>query len=353
MQPPSLDWIDAGSRPGRYRPLHLEEVRDRLASLEADLAPVDFELGVGEMDVRFSGGEMLTTIPDTDMLMDFSEHAANLLAREVLPPRFLGGLLELSHLGGMGDQLATDSWGEFAQKRERRQLLRTVRLPGSKGRTVRSCHSLSYAPYSNLELVEDLLVADGGFAKMDVLDLRVSDRAMRIRLVEKGQDMKPSAPIPMVELWNSEIGLRRVSIHGGTWRLICTNGLGDWDEDFGQSWVHRGNVARIREELGRAATRISDSVQRLLDDWHRGWSVMIPHPPTWLEAQLERYLAPRLLQPLLAFYNGRDATAPLTDLVESMTRLAQDQACLLDQREMERQASVLLRVGLAYPPAMA
>ena len=51
--------------------------------------------------------------------------------------------------------------------------------------------------------------------------------------------------------------------------------------------------------------------------------------------------------------NGRDATAPLTDLVESMTRLAQDQACLLDQREMERQASVLLRVGLAYPPAMA
>ena len=352
MQPPSLDWIDSGSRPGRYRPLHLEEVRDRLAKLEETLSPMDFEVGVGKMEVWFSGGEMQTTVPDTDMRMDFSEHAAKRLAREVLPPRFLGGLLELSHMGGMGSQLATDSWVQFANAREQTCLVRTVRLPGSIGRTVRSCHSTSYAPYSNLELVEDLL-GGGEFAKMDVLDLRVSDRAMRLRLVEAGLEMKPAVPIPMVEVWNSEIGLKRVSIHGGTWRLICTNGLGDWEDNFGHSWVHRGNVARIREELGLAAKKVIHNVQRLLDAWYRGWDVMIPHPPTWLETQLERNLAPRLLQPLLDFYNGRDAAAPLTDLVESMTRLAQDQRCLLDQREMERQAAVLLKIGLAYPPAIA
>ena len=353
MQPPSLDWIDAGSRPGRYRPLHLEEVRDRLAKLEADLAPLDFEVGVGEMDVQFSGGEMLTTLPDTDMQMDFSDYAANRLAREVLPPRFLGGLLELSHLSGVGDQLATDSWVEFAHGQERRQLVRTVRLPGSNQRTVRSCHSTSYAPYSNLELVEDLLQGQTAFAKMDVLDLRVSDRAMRLRLVESGKDMEPAVPIPMVEVWNSEIGLRRVSIHGGTWRLICTNGLGDWEESCGQSWVHRGNVARIREELGQAATQISQSVQRLLDAWYQGWDVLIPHPASWLETHLENRLAPRLLEPVLDYHRDRDTVAPLTDLVESITRLAQDQRCLLDQREMERQAAFLLKTGLCFPPAMA
>jgi hypothetical protein len=200
--------------------------------------------------------------------------------------------------------------------------------------------------------VEDLL-GGGEFAKMDVLDLRVSDRAMRLRLVESGQEMEPAVPIPMVEVWNSEIGLRRVSIHGGTWRLICTNGLGDWEESSGQSWVHRGNVVRIREELGQAAKRVSQSVQRLLDAWYQGWDVLIPHPASWLETHLEDRLAPTLLEPVLDYHRGRDTVAPLTDLVESITRLAQDQCCLLDQREMERQAAVLLKIGLSIPPAIA
>ncbi len=352
MQPPSLDWIDEGSRPGRYRPLHLEEVRDRLADLEKEMAPVDFEVGIGELEVHFHNGQLQTHVPDTDMPLEFTDHAARRLARAVLPPRFLGGLQALSQLSGLGDELATDSWGLFAQHQEDRQLLRTARLPDTQRRTVRSCHSTSYAPYSNLALVEDLL-AEGGFHKMDVLDLRVSDRAMRIRLVEKGRVLEPAMPIPMVELWNSEVGLRRVSIHGGLWRLICTNGLGDWNQRHGQSWVHRGNVSRIRGELAQAAEHVSQNLQSLLEKWHQGWHVMIPHPPTWLATELEHHLAPRLLQPLLDHYNGRDASLPLTDVVESMTRLAQDRPCLLDQREMEREAAVLLQIGLSHPPAIA
>jgi hypothetical protein len=355
MQPPSLDWIDTGSRPGHYHPLHLEDARDRLAALEDQLAPVDFEVGVDELDIRFCHGTLQTTLRDSgDVPMDFTEHAASRLARDVLPPRFLGGLQQLSLLSGQGDQLATDTWGEFARRKEQPRLVRTARLPNTDHRMVRSCHSTAYAPYSNVQLVEDLLSADTGFSDMDVLDLRVSDRAMRLRLVRRGQELEPAIPIPMIEIWNSEVGLRRVSIQGGTWRLICANGLGDWDEDCGQHWIHRGCVDRIRDELGHAAERVSQSVQRLLDAWYQGWDVLVPHPLDWLESQLTGRLAPRLLEPVLNHHSGPlQKVTPLTDLVESITRLAQDQRCLLDQREMERHASLLLKIGLSHPPAIA
>jgi hypothetical protein len=361
---PDRTLVSRGSTKGVLSTTHLEEVRDYLAKLERLQDPVDFERTLDQLFVDFSAGRMEATwaTPNGQAAetLRVSDNGASQLARDVLPSRFFTGLKQLAKMDEKGAKLATLVWGKFSASHDTARLVRTVRMKvdGEIHRTIRSCNSQGYAAYSNVEFVQDILDNAGDYASLPVLDWRVTDTGMRIRFA--GLDpaqaafapLDPSVlmeePIPMIEAWNSEVGRRRVGLRCGMWKLICTNGMGSWDERTEHNWIHRGDAARIRKGVQDAFVNLTVSAQGVVEAYKEAIEIEIDDAFEWMKQQASK-LPDRVIY---AAHKGLTdpTTTPggtLASVVDALTLVAQNESDMFQQYEVERVAAKVLSKGRA------
>lgn len=348
--------VTKGSRRNQLATMHLEEVRDYLTKLVAKQDPMDHERTLNQLHVAFHEGqltgEFLTPAGRSGEVMLFSDTGADQVAGEVLPARFFAGLRQLASMDAGGEKLATMAWAKFAaQEKTDIRRIRTVNMQvgGKTRRVIRSCHSQSYAPYSNLEFVEDLLNNAGALRELPVLDWRVTDGAMRLRFAgEPVEHLEINKPMPMIEGWNSEVGLRRIGLRGGMFKLVCTNGMGHWADRTEHSWIHRGDPERIRNGVAQAYTNLQTAASGVLDAYQDALSIQIDNAFLWMEAELNNQRVPERVITSAQKALHDPTTTPgglLASVIDAVTLVAQDEIDLLEQHKLEKIASNMMIKG--------
>jgi hypothetical protein len=358
--------VHRGSEKGVLSTTHLEEVRDYLAKLNRLQDPVDHERTLDQLHVDFSQGHMEAfwlgpdgREPTTFLLTDTG---ASQLQSYVLPGHFFKGLKQLSKMDEHGSKLSTMVWAKFArQQSSPPRKLRTVRMKvnGEIERVVRATVSQTYATYSNLEFVQDILDNAGEYANLPVLDWRVTDSGMRIRfagmdnalygLANLDQEALLNEPIPMIEAWNSEVARRKVGLRGGMWKLVCTNGMGHWNSQTEYNWIHRGDAERIRTGVQNAFSNLTTSASGVIKVYKEALDITIDNAFLWLEQELG--LVPsvpdRVTKAAQAGLSDVTTTpgGVLASVVDAITLVAQDEKDMFVQYEVERAAARLLAKG--------
>lgn len=345
--------VKNGSKPGQLATLHLEEVRDHLRAMSTRQDPRDDERTLNQLHVSFDNKRMtarwLTPSGLAPETMVVSATGAQHLAQQVLPPRFFSGLRTLAHIDDQGGKLATMAWAKFAQACETPRMVRTVniRLDDKAVRMVRSVHSQDYSPYSHLSFVEDLLAHGDSLTSKPVVEFMVTDSAMRLRFALDEIELR--TPVRMFEAWNSEVGLRRVGLRGGLWKLICTNGMGGWDNNTEYNWVHRGSADRIRRGVASAMQNLSVTASGVVDAYKKALDVAIEDAYVWMERELLMMQvsgdrADRVKQALTD-----PTTTPgftLASAVDSLTLVAQQENDIFVQEALESAAAKMLHRNL-------
>ena len=352
---PSRTLVDKGSKKGVLSTFHLEEVRDHLKNVARLQAAEDYSRSLDQLHVSFVGGHMearfLTPGGVSQDALLFTDTGASNVAREVLPSRFFGGLRDLAHMDEQGQKLATMTWAKFAAKAVEPQMVRTVNMnvDGVIRRVVRSCHSTTYAPYSNLQFVEDILANAGEFANLPVVDWKVTDGLMRLRFTGcNAESVELKKPAPLIEAWNSEIGLRRVGLRGGMFKLVCTNGAGHWDEKQEFNWRHSGQTERIQRGVQGAFENLITSAKGVVNAYQQALSISIDDAYKWMEQELARGEVSQRIQVEAAGGMRDPTTTPgntLASVIDAVTLIAQKED-LLEQYALEQLASNMLRRGL-------
>lgn len=351
---PDRTLVKKGSKPGELSTLHLEAVRDHLAKLEKLQDPQDPQRMLKHLHVAFEDGQMTAQFlsqagMDPEKML-VTDNGASQIAREVLPTRFFTGLKQLAKMDEFGAKLATATWAKFSGRADTVRVVRTVnmRVGGDVERVIRSCHSQGYAAYSNLEFVQDMLDHGGEYTKMPVLDWRVTDGGMRLRFAGcPGEQIDIEKPIPMVEGWNSEVGRRRVGLRGGMWKLVCTNGMGSWQENSEFNWIHTGNVTRIQNGVRGAFESLLTTASGVIEAYQEATNIDIDNAFAWMEKELANRVPDRVMRSSQAALSHPTTTPGgfLASVVDALTLVAQDEEDVFQQYEIERVAASLLNKG--------
>ena len=273
-------------------------------------------------------------------------------ASETLPSHLVGAF---SAFGAQGEKVSTLTRATFARADERPRLVRTIltRDPGTgePTRMIRSQHSQGYAPYDNLRFVEDLLANAPEVRDLPVLQYHNTDGAMRLRFaLTPGEEITVNKPVTMLEAWNSEVGRKSVSINGGIWKLICTNGMGSWERNSEYAWRHYGNSDRIGAGVRSAVDEVLVGSNGALDAYTKALDVAINDAAAWLEAELTREKASQTFVARAQHALKDPTTTPggfLASAVDAITLAAQETPDLLAQADYEAFASRILRRGLS------
>lgn len=341
----------------------LESVRDYLLLLRGKQQPVDFNWSLRETQVRFDHGVMRvyhTEHRSGPLLV--TKVGAGQLAREVLPSRFWAGFRQLAHLD---PRLAQEVWARFAKEVDLTRVIRTVQMRRDRTvhRVIRASVSETYGMYSHLEFIEDLLQKAGDLAHLPVLDWWLTDNGMRIRFA--GVDLAASvfmqldekvavgSVVPMVEVWNSEVGLRRVGMYGGLFNLHTLCGFGHWDDAQSHGWVHRGSASRIRREVRSAFQEMVRTGEEVVEAYKEAEEVEIEDLDPWLGATKVPPVIAAKAKAWLREQQGQEPGAPLpgTNLarvIDAVTVAAQPggAADLSGGEAADSQAAWLLATGL-------
>lgn len=153
-------------------------------------------------------------------------------------------------------------------------LLRTA------GNEVRAIFSDRYAALDDelvLEIVSDALRATGMHADATVRAVSTGpSTVMRLTFPSESLAVKRGDIIECgVDLANSEIGLRSVSITPVTYRLICTNGARAWSSDATKRLRHIGDPVRLRDAVREAIPLALAEARGDLQRWKKSVSMMI------------------------------------------------------------------------------
>lgn len=363
---PNRTLAEKGSSNGVLTPFSLQEVFDHLKHLVTMQCPTDHERTLNQLHVDFADGHMAARWIDPRGLGEthylVTSNGASQLASDVLPSRFFTGLKQLGGIDSQGEKLATMVWMKFASGcTDTPRRVRTVRMKfGSDIRwAIRSCHSLDYAPYSNMEFVTDILNNTGQFAHTPVLHWWVTDNGMRIRFMgldpalaafaNMAPEVLLNEPIPMIEAWNSETGCRRTGLRGGMFRLKNATGIGHWNERMEYNWIHRGDPERIRHGVQDAFQNLFTVAAGVVDAYKQATNIAIDNAYKWMEEELYKVVSDRVLH--VAQGALTDATVTpggnLASVVDALALAAKSETDLFDQHEIERVASQMLDKGLA------
>jgi hypothetical protein len=350
------------STKGVLSQVHLEQVRDYLAKLEDKTVPQDYSRTLDQLQVDFTDGVMTGKFLNSNQVMRFTDTGASQTARVILPGHFYKGLKNLAHMDDQGAKLATLVWGKFASKQDADpRKVRTVnmKIGNEIHRVIRSCVSQTYASYSNLEFVNDILNHAGDYANMPIVDWRVTDNGMRIRFCALDDatfglgNLDPEYllenPVPMIEAWNSETACRKVGLRGGMWKLVCTNGMGHWNKSAEFKWIHRGSLEQIRTGVASAFENLILSAEGVVDSYNRAIDVKIEDAYHFMTKEFAKNakLPERLLE------NSKKAlhdptTTPgetLASVIDAITLAAQSEPDIFRQLEAEQAAASILARG--------
>ena len=293
---PTRTLFSRGSQPGELQTTQLEAVRDLLKKQRDLQEPKDFDRSFSHMHLNYTGGRVTAQFLDPNGLqgseMLVHDNAYRQMGSNLLPTRFGQGLLEQAGMGDTGEKLSTMSWALWSQQNETPRMFRTVLTRDQDGtvqRVIRSQHSQGYAVYDNFQFVQDLLDNAPDLATMPVLDMRVTDIGMRLRFcTEDVGQFALNKPMPIIEAWNSEAGRRRTVLHGGMWKLWCTNGCGTWDSKSEFAWRHFGNTDRIRDGVASAITEIRTAASGVVEVYNSALDIAIDDAFAFMERELKR-----------------------------------------------------------------
>jgi hypothetical protein len=354
---PNRTLFSRGSAPGKLDTTCLEEVRDLLKRQRDLQDPKDFDRSFSQMHLSYRGGRVTARFLSPDQGTDGEEmlvhdNAYRQMSSTLLPARFGNGLLAQAAMGDTGEKLSTMSWALWSQKNLTPRMLRSVltRDGGKVQRMVRSQHSQGYAVYDNFSFVQDLLDNAPDLGEMAVLDFRVTDTSMRVRLAGVPKDqIELKVPVPMLELWNSEAGRRRTVLSGGMWKLWCTNGCGTWDSKSEFAWRHFGNTERIRDGVASAIGEIRTAASGVVEAYNQALDVSIDDAFAFMERELRREGATKEQIGRAQSALTDETTTPgsrLASTVDAVTLIAQD-FDLFEQSNLERAAARMMRRGQA------
>jgi len=334
----------------------LEDVRDHLRKMARAQQAEDHTRSFQQMMVTFEEDYVRARAidnPDESFIVSktaFAQMDASLLPRS--GGNFLMSLSGLDHPSAR--KAATANWAMFAQQDDRPRTFRTVRtrLPdGSVGRILRAQVSTSYAAYSNLEFVQDLL-DNTDIGDLRMLDWRIDDDAMRFRVGAPDGEVEVGTPFPMFSFWNSETGKRTTGIRGGSFRASCLNGMGSWEKNSRFTWRHFGNTERISQGVGSAMTEISTSLNGTLEAYQRACDVFIDDAFAFVDQMLGKSGASKEAIEAVKTRGMTDPTSHSADslagVVDGITLIAQDEhRDLFEMDLMEQIAADVMRRGLA------
>jgi hypothetical protein len=345
-------------RSTRTQPMNrsLEEVRDYLKALNTKQDPEDIVRPGSHLAVFFENGVMtgrfLTPSGLGDQVYSFSSTGAAQLASEVLPSHFFRGLRGFVQIDDDAKKLASLVWNKCATQSKNNLLFRTVNykdpVDGAVKRMIRAVVSEKYADYSNLQYVQTLLDHGGDLIRnANVLEMRVTDDLMRLR-VAIDPFAEVNSPIRMVELWNSEVAKRRVSLRSGIYKLICTNGMGHWDKANDHSWVHRGETGKFRDRVESAVKGAITDASGVVHMYEMAINTVINKAFEFMTAQMTlEGLTPNHIAASVKALDDTTTTpgSKLASVVDAITLAAQAED-LETQDMMEVAASKIMFRGL-------
>jgi len=391
--------------------LKLSEVIQWLARLEKAQNPKDLTLKASSLYVDLPHREYMTAqcmTPGSDNTTYlFTKHGSKLLANLVLPGHFFKGLRQLSAMDDTGAKIATNAFQKFAGARDEQVMVRTIntRHPDDFNkavRAIRSCHSTKYAPLSNLQLTKDLQSAltsgvsfpgDATGAKgkvsystMPVLGWVLSDERMRVRfcavdpahaafaaVLSAGSPFLDGEPMPVFEVHNSEVGMRRVVIRAGVFLADKGIFIGAYGLGSETSWTHRGNVSRIRHHLKSAVEDILQEAHEVCEAYREAGEIEVEDAYDFLKKQIEHQVpqsvvkeitetlasqvAVKALSPVQQLANVAQSgsalqaalaslkTATLAEICDAVATVAKSSKDLSKQYDLEKLAATILHKG--------
>ncbi len=349
-----------GSTPGEIQTTHLEAVRDLLSKQRELQDPKDLDRSFSQLHLNYIGGRVTAqTLSqhglDPEVMLVHENAYSQMTSKNGmgLPTRFGRGLLDQAALGTTGQKLSSMSWMLWAQKSVNPRMFRTVRtrdVDGQIRRIIRSQQSQGYAVYDHYQFVQDILDNAPELADMPVLDFRVTDTGLRLRFAIDGtENIELDKPTSIIEAWNSEVGRSKTVLKGGIWKLICTNGMGSWDEKAHFGWRHYGNTERISDGVASAIREIQVNASGVLDAYNAALDVSIDDAFAFMEQELKRegLTQDQVLKAQKAL--DHEWTTPgggLASVVDATTLIAQEYDMFV-QSDIERAAARVMRRGQA------
>lgn len=178
------------------------------------------------------------------------------------------------YLRGLPIKLAIAAVNYHLTRDRRPALLRTA------GNEVRAIFSDRYAALDDelvLEIVSDALRATGMHA--DVVVRAVStgpSTVLRLTFPNESIAVKRGDIIESgLDIANSEIGFRSVSITPVTYRLVCTNGARAWSSDAAKRFRHIGDPVRLKDAVREAIPLALAEARGDLKRWKSSIALMI------------------------------------------------------------------------------
>lgn len=195
-------------------------------------------------------------------------------ARALFPGRYLRTLPTKLTIAAVNVHIARDT---------KPALLRVA------GNEIRAIFSERYAPLDDdlvLEIVSDALRAAG--MRGDVIVRAVStgpSTVLRLTFPNESIAVKRGDVIESgLDIANSEIGFRSVSITPLTYRLVCTNGARAWSSDAAKRFRHIGDPVRLRDAVREAIPLALAEARGDLKRWKSSIALMIDDALEEIEA---------------------------------------------------------------------
>lgn len=349
------------SEKGVLTTFHLTDVLSNLSKMVSRAEPEDFERPLSDLEVSFRGGHMRCRWQGDKKIMLLSDVGASQLQQEILPGHFFKGLRKLALLDEEGAAIAGSVWRKFANlDTSTIHRVRTIKMKVDKEvyRVVRSVTSMEYAAYSNVEFVKDILDNAGDFANLPVLDWWLSDNGMRIRfaaiddptygLMHFDTSGTSHAPLPMIEVWNSEVKRRSIGLRGGMFKLICSNGMCHWSAAAEKSWIHRGDRTRIQDGVRTAFRNLITTANQVCQAYSEAADIELASPVPWMSNMLgEENIGDYVVQSAVKALKDPTTTPGLNlaSIIDAITLVAQDEADMYEQERVEKAASRILQRG--------
>ena len=218
-------------------------------------------------------------------------------------------------------------------------------------RFVRAVVTQSYACYSNAEMLDVLLDELGNYS---VYRLNLADSGIHFRLLDLRETdgvLETKVQYPSINGYNSETGQRRTGVNAGTVRLVCTNGMGDYNTTSQYNWIHRGDPSRIARGMQDALAGIRTSQSALIHEYNRALLTHIDDGYAWMQGILNGMsgVTQKQVADVRIAMDDESSSAPntLAGVIDGMTLLAQSpEFDLWDSIDFEEKAVKVMRTGL-------
>jgi len=253
-----------------------------------------------------------------------------------------------------GDKLAALVINAFRQESTAVHQFRTA-LDMNGKRRVNAMLSDSYGVYDNVDFIKDTIMClEEDINEWHVVRYHNRDGRMYTQLVHVNDiylNREVGKPVPAMILRNGQFGDSSCSVSGGTYKLDCSNGMFSVTGTNIRRWNHSGNTStNVTKKLPDAIDDIRISANGLIEADQQALATEIDNAFEFYNQAVgdahsdtfKEHVQWTMLNEPTVRGNGR----LLTSIPDSLTFLAQEQADLGRQAELELLAGQLLHQGL-------